>query len=171
MKIGQHFFQVYRVSAKGLEAQRTAMGTATENIANAQTTRTADGTPYKAKRSVQVLDKSTGITFANTLAKLSNRLGFNRTSDLHRQPADRSSDPLRSATTELAPETEIVESDSVRMEFDPTHPDADENGYVAYPDVDVIQEMAELVSANRLYEANLASVQAMTQAIKRTIDI
>lgn len=170
MKIGNHFFQVYRVSAKGLEAQRSAMGAATENLANAQTTRTADGTPYRAKKSVQSLDGSQPLSFRRTLAKLTGRLSLTRTDDRHR-PMSPIPAPTAPRAQELAPETEIVESENVRLEYDPSHPHADENGYVAYPDVNVIEEMATLVSANRLYEANLASVQAMTQSIKRTIDI
>lgn len=64
-----------------------------------------------------------------------------------------------------------MESDSERIEFDPSHPDADADGYVRYPDINVVDEMATIVSANRLYEANLASVQAARELIKRTIDI
>ncbi|MDX1532319.1 MAG: flagellar basal body rod C-terminal domain-containing protein, partial [Rhodothermales bacterium] len=72
---------------------------------------------------------------------------------------------------DLGPRTEVVGEDRVRLEYDPTHPDADENGYVHYPDVNVVEEMAHLISANRVYEANLSTVQAAKEMIKRTLEI
>ncbi len=171
MKIGEHFFQGYRVSAKGLAAQRSAMGAATENLANAQTTRTADGTPYKAKKSVQQLDDNGPVSFRKLLGKLSSRLSLQGGDGRHLLPTPRKATTDLTRVDELGPETEIVESDAGRLEYDPAHPHADENGYVAYPDINIVEEMATLVSANRLYEANLAAVQAITQSIKRTIDI
>jgi flagellar basal-body rod protein FlgC len=54
---------------------------------------------------------------------------------------------------------------------DPTHPHADAEGYVEYPDVNIVEEMAHMVSANRIYEANLSAVQAAKEMIKRTLEI
>jgi len=65
----------------------------------------------------------------------------------------------------------VVEQDKFRYEYDPKHPDADENGMVRYPDVDLIREMTQMVSANRLYEANLSSIEAEKEIIKRSFDI
>ena len=61
--------------------------------------------------------------------------------------------------------------DRERLEFDPDHPDADADGYVHYPDVNVVDEMARMISANRIYEANLTSVQATKEMIKRSLEI
>ncbi|HEX7072016.1 MAG TPA: flagellar basal body protein, partial [Rhodothermales bacterium] len=61
--IGDRFFSVFRVAARGLESQRIAMGTATENIANATTTRTENGTPYARKRAISVAPNQTGLRF------------------------------------------------------------------------------------------------------------
>ena len=66
----------------------------------------------------------------------------------------------------LGPTSEIVETAKYRYEYDPSHPDADENGMVQYPDVD-IREMASMVSANRLYEANLSVIEAAKQIMKK----
>jgi len=71
----------------------------------------------------------------------------------------------------LGPGLEVVEQDKFRYEYDPNHPDADENGMVRYPDVDLIREMTQMVSANRLYEANLSSIEAEKQIIKRAFEI
>jgi flagellar basal-body rod protein FlgC len=71
----------------------------------------------------------------------------------------------------IGPEFEVVEQEKYRYEFDPNHPDADENGMVRYPDVDLVREMTQLVSANRLYEANLSAVEAEKQIIKRSFEI
>ena len=59
----------------------------------------------------------------------------------------------------------------LRTEYDPMHPHADENGYVQYPDINVVDEMARMMSANRIYEANLTAVQAAKEMIKRTLEI
>lgn len=71
----------------------------------------------------------------------------------------------------LGPQFDIEEKESFRFEFDPDHPDADENGMVRYPDIDLVREMAEMVSANRLYEANLSSIEAEKEIIKRSMEI
>ena len=66
---------------------------------------------------------------------------------------------------------EIVETAKYRYEYEPNHPDADENGMVQYPDVDMVGEMAAMVSANRLYEANLSVIEAAKQIMKRSLEI
>lgn len=71
----------------------------------------------------------------------------------------------------LGPKFEVVEEEQFRYEYDPNHPDADENGMVRYPDVDLIREMTQMVSANRLYEANLSSIEAEKEIIKRAFEI
>ena len=72
---------------------------------------------------------------------------------------------------DLGPNTEIVEERRIRREYDPTHPHANPEGYVEYPDINVVEEMARMVSANRIYEANLSSVQSAKEIIKRTLEI
>ena len=66
---------------------------------------------------------------------------------------------------------EVVEQEKFKYEYDPNHPHADENGMVKYPDVDMVKEMAEMVSANRLYEANLSSIEAEKELLKRSLEI
>lgn len=167
MPIGSHFIQAFRVASRGLAAQRASLGAATENLANAGVSAKADGQTYRQKRTVQSVQPSMESRFSRMLSRFS---GVARTTDQGHLPTP----ALPQAANnffEAGPTTEIVESDSERIEFDPSHPDADADGYVRYPDINVVDEMATIVSANRLYEANLASVQAARELIKRTIDI
>ena len=155
----------FQIAARGLEAQRVAMGVATENVANATTSRTADGTPYQPKRAVHTAADG-GERFA---AMLRRSQGGLRSSD----PRHLGSAGLRgtAARTDVGPRTEVVSEARERLEFDPDHPDADAAGYVHYPDINVVEEMARMISANRIYEANLTSVQATKEMIKRSLEI
>ena len=160
------FFSVFRTAARGMEAQRIALGTATENIANATTSRTADGTPYGIKRAVhEVADDDYG-RFRNVLAQT--RMEMTASDPRHLRGA---SLRRRLPEADLGPVTEVQEEQQERLEYDPTHPDADANGYVHYPDVNVVEEMARMISANRIYEANLTAVQSSKAMIKQTLEI
>ena len=110
-------FDAFNINASGLTAQRYRMDTISENVANANTTRTADGTPYRRK--IVTFEEKGGQT------------SFSRDY-----------------------ETEMT------MAYDPAHPDADENGYVTYPNVNIITEMTNLIDASRAYEANSTAFSA-----------
>ncbi len=159
-------FGVFRTAARGLEAQRKAVATATENIANASTTRTADGTPYDLKRAVHSAADTRQSAFANLLNQLETQIAV--TDPRHFEEASFFADM---PDVDLGPTTEIQAEERTRLEYDPTHPHADENGYVAYPDINVVDEMARMISANRVYEANLSAVQSAKEMIKRTLEI
>ncbi len=79
--------------------------------------------------------------------------------------------PNGEKATGLGPDFQVTEQNKFRYEYDPNHPDADENGMVKYPDIDMVREMTEMVSANRLYEANLSSIEAEKEIIKRSLEI
>lgn len=159
-------FSIFRTAARGLEAQRKAIAATTENIANASTTRTADGTPYDIKRAVHTATDERYTTFANLLNQM--QMEIDTSDPRHIKEA---SFLAEYPDVELGPMTEIEAEERIRLEYDPTHPHADENGYVAYPDVNVVDEMARMISANRVYEANLSAVQAAKEMIKRTMEI
>lgn len=159
-------FGVFRTAARGLESQRKAIATATENIANASTTRTADGAPYQLKRAVHTGSDARYNTFADLLNEMQTEIDV--TDPRHIQESSfLATDP----DVELGPTTEIQAEERLRLEYDPSHPHADENGYVAYPDINVVDEMARMISANRVYEANLSAVQSAKEMIKRTLEI
>ncbi len=148
------FLSSFDISGYGLSAQRVRVNIISENIANAHTTRTKEGGPYRRK---EVVFKA--VDFNKELNRYLNRnentLGF--------------SDPLDEGDFEKKPNPaimsvvvdKIVRDDSKpKMKYDPTHPDADANGYVAYPNINPVIEMADLVEATRSYQANVAAFQS-----------
>ncbi|MEF8816891.1 MAG: flagellar basal body rod C-terminal domain-containing protein [Salinibacter sp.] len=166
MPIGNQFLPAMKTAARGLEAQRRKLGAATENLANASTSRTEDGDPFRIKRAVQEVDDA-------NYARL-NRSGLNpqtelRSTDARHLPGGAL--PPGRGPEHLGPETNIEEVEKERLEYDPSHPHADEEGYVHYPDVNVAQEMARMTSANRVYEANLSAVEATKSMAQRTFEI
>lgn len=165
MPIGSRFFSVFRASARGLEAQRIAMGVASENIANATTSRTADGEPYRVRRAVHRAPEGGALPF-RALLQSDQPL---RRSDARHLSGLTASRTARSV--DAGPQTEVEEMDWERLEYDPSHPDADADGYVHYPDVNVVTEMAGMISANRVYEANLSTLNAAKEMLKRTLEI
>src|SRR5690606_5409979 len=134
--------------------QRKAIATATENIANASTSRTEDGTPYAVKRAVHSVSDDRYRNFGMLLSEMKSEMMVSDPRHIKEPSLNPDIEDI-----ELGPQTEIAEEVRLRMEYDPTHPHADENGYVAYPDVNVVEEIAHMISANRVYEANLSAVQ------------
>ena len=149
-----------------MEAQRIALGTAAENLANATTSRTESGAPYALKRATHAALGDREMRFGNLLSRMRSRM---QVRDERHAPA--SSLRRRLPDVELGPQTEVQEDLQLRLEYDPAHPHADADGYVAYPDVNVVEEMARMMSANRIYEANLSAVQAAKEMVKRTLEI
>lgn len=166
MLITNRVFSVFRTAARGMEAQRIALGAASENIANATTTQTADGGTYRIKRAIQQSPTDAPGRFGTHLVQADMNLGKT-------DPRHLDGNQLSSYLDEgdNGPTTEVQEFDRLRPEYDPTHPNADAQGYVYYPDVNIVEEMASMVSANRVYEANLSAVQAAKEMIKRSLEI
>lgn len=131
-------FESFDINASGLTAQRYRMDVISENIANVDTTRTQDGTPYRRK-SVIFAEKSNGVSFSSALAKATGN---------YQGQGVKVVETFEDTSTDL------------KMVYDPAHPDADENGYVSYPNVDVITEMTNLIDASRSYEANATAFSA-----------
>lgn len=131
-------FGAFDVNASGLTAQRYRMDTISENIANVDTTRTANGQPYRRK-TVVFEEKGTGATFSNAL---------NKATGTYRGQGVRVSGTYEDTDTDL------------KKVYDPSHPDADENGYVLYPNVDIVTEMTNMIDASRSYEANATAFGA-----------
>ena len=149
-------FAAFDITATGLTAERYRMDTIAENIANANTTRTADGTPYRRKVVVfETQDtQQDRRSFGHVLSEV---VGTGRAQLNH----DRSivSDDLTGYGVKI-PKISEDEETPMNMVYDPSHPDADENGYVTYPNVNTITEMTNLIDANRAYEANATAFQA-----------
>lgn len=159
------FFSVFKISGKGLSVQRRNIEIASENIANANTTRRPDGYgPYRPKSMVTTAG---GPEFDRALQD--SLIQMHTRGDQHRAAPE--SGQNLTTMAELGPEGKVVELEKFRYEYDPDHPDANEEGMVKYPDVDLVEEMTRIVSANRLYEANLSAIEAEKEIIKRSFEI
>jgi flagellar basal-body rod protein FlgC len=138
-------FRGMRISASGLSAERLRMDTIASNIANATTTRGEDGKPYVRKVALfqENLDKQ--------LNKTSNEVENNL----------------------LGVKAVGVEDDSspLRRVYDPAHPDADETGYVTMPNVNILNEMADMIAATRAYEANVNAINAEKSMFSKALEI
>ena len=146
---------LFQTAASGLEVQKKRLEAAAQNIANSRVSSTPGSIGYQIK-SVS----SKGPENTDFLNVFQNQL----------EGPESIIDGSDSANN-LGPTSEIVETAKYRYEYDPSHPDADENGMVQYPDVDMVREMASMVSANRLYEANLSVIEAAKQIMKRSMEI
>ncbi len=134
------------ISGSALKAERARLNIAAMNLANANTTRTLEGGPYKAK-SVIFAAKPLEGSFRDTLNSTAEKL---RTVEVARVVEDK------------APFTEV---------FDPSHPDADANGIVRMPNVNVAEQMVDMMSAKRSYEANVTALDAVKNMALRALDI
>ena len=166
MKI-RDFFATLDISAAGLNAQKQQLDVTAENIANASTTRTAEGTPYRRKFLVkQVTDQRD--QFVGELKNAENRL---RTSSAGHFSAANNLSAGTETVGNATIETEVAEAQGFKSVYDPEHPDADANGIVQYPDVNVVTEMLELITASRSYEANVTIMDTTKKLAKRALEI
>lgn len=143
------FFGSLDTSASGLTAQRLRLDVISQNMANASTTRTEEGGPYKRKSVVfeQVQNESSN-SFSSVLNK----------------KIQSGNNGVRVA--------QIVEDESEgSLVYDPTHPDANEEGYVEMPNVNTIDEMVNMISASRSYEANVNSFNSMKAMFTKALEI
>ena len=142
------YFSSLDVSASGMSAQRMRMDLISQNIANANTTRTEDGTPYR--RQTLLLGTNTSNPFSNYLS------GASR-------------DALGDGKVKIQG---IVEDNSdFRKVYEPDNPEADEEGYVYYPNVDIVTEMVDMISASRSYEANVTASTASKNMAMQALNI
>lgn len=134
-------FSAFDINASGMTAERFRMDTISENVANAQTTRTEDGTPYRRKV-VAFEQKGDQTSFSRVLNEARG---------------------IYSGYSGQGVKVSGVYEDtwtSTKLVYDPSHPDADENGYVERPNVNIITEMTNLIDASRAYEANSTAFNA-----------
>ena len=140
-------FGAISISASGMDAQRIRAELITENLANADTTRTPEGGPYKRKDAVFSSAPLEG-SFAQTLSEFS----------------------AGAAEGVTVSQIAVDDSDPERR-YLPGHPDADPDGYVAFPKIDPASEMVDLMSASRGYQANVAAISSIKDMIARSIDL
>ena len=136
------------ISASGMTAQRLRLDIISQNIANVKTTRDENGNPYTRKM-VVFSEKGTNPSFSDVL---DNTVGM---------------------TGNGVKVTQIVEDKKTPMQkvYDPSHPDADADGYVTYPNVNTVQEMTDMIDASRSYEANVTAFNATKNMALKSLEI
>lgn len=141
------FFDALHVSASGLSAQRLRMNLISANLANINTTRTRTGGPYRRKDPVFAAQAPEAL-FCNI---------------------------LRNRQKELLKEVSVVgiveDARKPIMKYDPTHPDADDNGYLAMPNINLMEEMVNMISATRSYEAGVTAIQSAKDMALKALEI
>ena len=159
------FLSSFDISGYGLSAERFRINLISSNIANANTTRTDEGGPYRRR---EVIFKA--VNFDKTLnEKIKNSENFLE----YENPLDEPSlqDKANPAIMSVKVDKVIRDDSPFKMKYDPSNPDADKNGYVAYPNVNPVVEMADLIEATRAYQANVAAFQNSKAMAQSAIDI
>nr|WP_320009511.1 flagellar basal body rod protein FlgC [uncultured Desulfobulbus sp.] len=140
-------FTTFDIAASGLKAQTTRLNTISSNLANAETTSTPEGGPYKKK---SVVFQSQDMPFNKHLQK-----------SLYEQ-----------GQAQGVQVTKILEDESdPQRVYDPTHPDAKDDGYVEMPNVNVMKEMVDMMSATRSYEANTTTIKSAKRMLMKALEI
>ncbi len=147
------------ISASALTAERTRMDVTAENLANAQTTRTEAGGAYRRKVVVLAQDGDVASSFASRLDTAIRGSGLQ---------AARGQSP-HGGGVKVAAITE--DATPLKTVYDPGHPDADAGGYVQLPNVEPVEEMVDLITESRAYEANVTAMQTAKTMFSRTLDI
>ena len=164
-------FGSIRISASGLAGQRSKMDVIAKNLANAETTRTADGTPYRRQEvafSEALAEKTAG---ANLQARKSAaESGMARTNSRH-LPGQKARGVESVAAGVEIEVGAAKDASEFKVVYNPGHPDADEEGYVLMPNVNVITEMVDMITASRAYEANVAAVQSAKEMFAKALNI
>ncbi len=138
---------VLSVSASGMSAQRTRAELLVENLANAETTRTPEGGPYKRKDAVFTSSPQTSPFGAVFQTEMDSGVNGVQVSDV------------------------IEDSSEPQKRYLPGHPDADQDGYVAFPNINPAEDMADLMSADQGYNANVAAMTAIKDMVLHSIDL
>jgi flagellar basal-body rod protein FlgC len=145
-----NLFGLFQISGSALAAERVRAEVATSNLANSETTRTPEGGPYR--RRMVVFNSRPASSFRLLLAGSLNNGGLQEAGGVRvSQVVDDPAPPLR--------------------RYEPGHPDADASGYVDYPAISPVQEMVDLMGAQRAYELNASAVQAAKQMIQQSLQI
>jgi len=141
------FFTAMEVSATGLNAERTRINVASSNLANANTTKTAAGGPYQRR---------------NVILRSASPQGGISGAQAGDAPAGVAGVEVRGIQADASPP---------RLEYDPNHPDANADGYVAYPNVNPVEEMVDMITASRAYQAGVTALESAVSLAERALSI
>jgi flagellar basal-body rod protein FlgC len=145
-------FDAIDASGSGLSAERLRMDVTSENLANAETTKGADGQPYRRKEVVLQQAGASGTSFASMLSSMQGAGGAKSVNGVKVSGI-------------------VEDSSALKRIYDPGHPDADKDGYVTMPNVNTVTEMTDLISSSRAYEANVTAMQTAKQMFSKTLDL
>lgn len=166
-------FSAFNINGTGMTAERYRMDVISENVANANTTRTADGSPYRRKV-VAFAEKNMGASFSHVLGHEAHKHALSGTnanmSHTHQFVHTHTGQGYTGTGVKV---TGLYEDHATEMNmvYDPSHPDADENGYVTYPNVNIITEMTNMIDASRAYEANATAFNASKAMVQKGLEI
>lgn len=165
-------FQSMNINTSGLNLERTKLDVISSNIANVNTTRTEDGGPYLSKQvTFEENMKNIDLFPANQAGNKNVGREMVLTNDRH-QLASPGSGRRSGQTSAGVRATGIVENEeNTRIVYDPSHPDANEEGYVEYPNVDMADEMIDMMNTIRSYEANVTAMDASKAMLKKALEI
>ncbi len=156
------FLSGFDISGYGLSAQRLRLNLISSNIANANTTRTAEGGPYRRREAI-----FKAVDFDSLLSH--ELKGFLKDENPIDDPSASqfAKPPLMSVVVD-----KIIRDDSpFKLRFNPSHPDADANGYISLPNINPVIEMADLIEATRAYQANVSAYQSSKSMAQSAIDM
>ncbi|HEG3987353.1 flagellar basal body rod protein FlgC [Campylobacter coli] len=155
----------FDISGYGLSAQRFRMNVISSNIANANTTRTAEGGPYRRR---EVIFKATDFD-----KLLNEQINKDNNFLKYENPLNDPSSPeeAKPAIQSVVVDKVVRDDKDFRMKYDPSHPDANAQGYVAYPNVNPVIEMADLIEATRAYQANVSAFTSAKTIAQSAIDL
>jgi flagellar basal-body rod protein FlgC len=159
------FLSNFDISGYGLSAQRFRMNIISSNIANANTTRTSEGGPYQRR---EVVFKATDFNkvLNAELKEKNNLLDYENPLDDSFLQTD-----ANPAIMSVAVDKVVRDDSDFRLKYDPSHPDANAEGYVSYPNINPVIEMSDLIEATRAYQANVAAFQSSKNMANSAIDM
>ena len=162
-------FSGLNISASGMRAERIRQNIISSNLANAETTRTDEGGPYRRQFAVFTADSD-----KRDVRLLNERPGLKgRATDAGHLPIPPGDFPRDERFFGNGVSVSEIREDSrpPRLVYDPAHPDADEKGYVAMPNVNVVQEMTDMIAATRSYEANVTAFNATKSMMSQALSL
>ena len=159
------YFSDFDISGYGLSAQRFRINIISSNIANANTTRTAEGGPYRRR---SVIFKATDFSeiLNRKIKDDSNMLEYENPLNDPSSPKD--ADP---SIMSVVVHKVVRDDKEFRLKYEPNHPDANDEGYVSYPNINPVIEMADLIEATRAYQANVAAFNSTKSIAQSAIDL
>lgn len=159
------FMNGFDISGYGLTAQRFRVNVISSNIANANTTRTEEGGPYRRR---EVIFKA--FNFDKVLnSTMKNKYDYVGYEDPLEEGNE--GDVADPAVMSVVVDKVVRDDSAFKMRYDPSHPDADAKGYVAYPNINPVIEMADLIEATRAYQANVSAFQSIKAMAGSAIEI